>query len=136
MGRELRHGPWGRDWKVRVFSRERRYADQRVHENLEALDEVGTLDGALLHHPYRDLSHQVLKIATVRTVGGAGPPGARPPSALLGPDHPARLAVHPRLPDHERLARRGGGFRRVDGERVLGVPQVRLPLLMEGPPAV
>jgi glycosyltransferase involved in cell wall biosynthesis len=64
MGRELRHGPWGRDWKVRVFSRERRYADQRVHEHLEALKEVGTLEGALLHHPYRDLSHQVFKIAT------------------------------------------------------------------------
>jgi glycosyltransferase involved in cell wall biosynthesis len=63
MGRELRHGPWGRDWKVRVFSRDRRYADQRVHEHLDALKEVGTLDGALLHHPYRDLSHQVLKIA-------------------------------------------------------------------------
>lgn len=63
MGRELRHGPWGRDWKVRVFSRDRRFNDQRVHENLEALSEVGTLDGALLHHPYRDLSHQVLKIA-------------------------------------------------------------------------
>jgi glycosyltransferase involved in cell wall biosynthesis len=63
MGRELRHGPWGRDWKVRVFSRNRRFNDKRVHENLEALAEVGTLDGALLHHPYRDLSHQVLKIA-------------------------------------------------------------------------
>lgn len=63
MGRELRHGPWGRDWKVRVFSRERRFVDKRVHENLDALSDVGTLDGALLHHPYRDLSHQVLKIA-------------------------------------------------------------------------
>lgn len=63
MGRELRHGPWGRDWKVRVFSKDRRYADQLVHEHLDALDVVGTLDGALLHHPYRDLSHQVLKIA-------------------------------------------------------------------------
>lgn len=63
MGRELRFGPWGRDWKVRVFSRDRRFDDKRVHENLEALTEVGTLDGALLHHPYRDLSHQVLKIA-------------------------------------------------------------------------
>jgi len=64
LGRELRFGPWGRDWKVRVFSRDRRYDDRRVHEHLEALDEVGTLDGTLLHHPYRDLTHQVLKIAT------------------------------------------------------------------------
>jgi glycosyltransferase involved in cell wall biosynthesis len=64
MGRELRHGPWGRDWKVRVFSRDQRFSERRVHENLEGLDNVGTLDGALVHHPYRDLSHQVLKIAT------------------------------------------------------------------------
>lgn len=64
LGRELRHGPWGRDWKVRVFSRDRRYGVQWVHEHLDGLAEVGTLDGALLHRPYRDLSHQVLKIAT------------------------------------------------------------------------
>jgi (heptosyl)LPS beta-1,4-glucosyltransferase len=63
LGRELRFGPWGRDWKVRVFSRDRRYTDARVHEHLDALDDVGTLDGTLLHHPYRDLSHQVAKIA-------------------------------------------------------------------------
>jgi glycosyltransferase involved in cell wall biosynthesis len=64
LGRELRHGPWGRDWKVRVFSRDRRYAVQWVHEHLEGLSEVGSLDGTLIHRPYRDLSHQVLKIAT------------------------------------------------------------------------
>jgi glycosyltransferase involved in cell wall biosynthesis len=64
LGRELRHGPWGRDWKVRVFSRDRRYAVQWVHEHLEGLTDVGALDGTLLHRPYRDLSHQVLKIAT------------------------------------------------------------------------
>jgi glycosyltransferase involved in cell wall biosynthesis len=64
LGRELRHGPWGRDWKVRVFSCDRRYAVQWVHEHLEGLDDVGALDGVLIHRPYRDLSHQVLKIAT------------------------------------------------------------------------
>ena len=64
LGRELRHGPWGRDWKVRVFSRDQRFAIQRVHENLEVLDDVGTLQGALLHHPYRDVAHQVSKVAT------------------------------------------------------------------------
>jgi len=64
LGRELRHGPWGHDWKVRVFSREQRFAIRKVHENLEVLDDVGTLDGALLHHPYRDVSHHVSKVAT------------------------------------------------------------------------
>lgn len=63
LGRELRHGPWGRDWKVRVFSRDARYSSTKVHENLESLDDVGALDGVLIHHPYRDLSHQVVKIA-------------------------------------------------------------------------
>jgi len=63
LGRELRHGPWGHDWKVRVFSRSERFSNARVHENLESLDDVGALDGALLHHPYRDLSHQIVKIA-------------------------------------------------------------------------
>jgi glycosyltransferase involved in cell wall biosynthesis len=63
LGRELRHGPWGRDWKVRVFTSDRRFANVRVHENLESLDDVGTLDGALLHYPYRDLAHHVAKAA-------------------------------------------------------------------------
>ncbi|HEY4305148.1 MAG TPA: glycosyltransferase family 2 protein [Gemmatimonadaceae bacterium] len=63
LGKELRFGPWGRDWKVRVFSRSERFSSARVHENLEALDDVGELDGTLIHHPYRDLSHQIVKIA-------------------------------------------------------------------------
>ena len=62
LGRELRHGPWGRDWKVRVFTREQRFTGHRVHERL-AIADVGALEGALIHHPYRDLSHQVAKIA-------------------------------------------------------------------------
>jgi len=64
LGRELRYGPWGRDWKVRVFSREQRFEVRRVHENLAVRDDVGRLDGALLHYPYRDVAHQVSKIAT------------------------------------------------------------------------
>src|SRR6185312_17361377 len=63
LGRELRHGPWGHDWKIRVFSRDRRFVERRVHENLDDIASVGTLDGTLLHRPYRDLSHHVLKIA-------------------------------------------------------------------------
>jgi glycosyltransferase involved in cell wall biosynthesis len=63
LGRELLHGPWGRDWKLRVFSRDARYNGARVHENLESPSDVGRLDGALLHHPYEDLAHQIVKIA-------------------------------------------------------------------------
>jgi glycosyltransferase involved in cell wall biosynthesis len=63
LGRELRYGPWGRDWKVRVFDNRQRFSDARVHESLVGLRDVGVLDGALLHHPYRDLSHHVVKVA-------------------------------------------------------------------------
>jgi glycosyltransferase involved in cell wall biosynthesis len=62
LGQELRHGPWGRDWHIRLFTRERRYVCHRVHEHLEAIDDVGTLDGAIIHYPYRDIGHHVAKI--------------------------------------------------------------------------
>jgi glycosyltransferase involved in cell wall biosynthesis len=62
LGRELRHGPWGRDWHVRLFTRERRYVCHRVHEHLEAIDDVGSLTGPIIHYPYRDLGHHVAKI--------------------------------------------------------------------------
>jgi len=62
LGRELHHGPWGRDWHVRLFTRERRYVTHRVHEHLEPIDDVGTLTGAVIHHPYRDIAHHVNKI--------------------------------------------------------------------------
>lgn len=63
LGTELRYGPWGRDWKVRVFSSDQRYTTHRVHEHLQDLENVGALDGELLHYPYRDLPHHVMKIA-------------------------------------------------------------------------
>jgi glycosyltransferase involved in cell wall biosynthesis len=62
LGRELEHGPWGRDWHVRFFTRERRWITNRVHEHLEHVDDVGTLSGTILHYPYRDISHHVAKI--------------------------------------------------------------------------
>jgi glycosyltransferase involved in cell wall biosynthesis len=62
LGRELRHGPWGRDWHVRLFTRERRYVTNRVHEHLEPIADVGTLTGPIIHNPYRDIAHHVTKI--------------------------------------------------------------------------
>jgi len=62
LGRELRHGPWGRDWHIRLFTRERRYVTHRVHEHLEPIHDVGALTGPIIHNPYRDISHHVAKI--------------------------------------------------------------------------
>jgi glycosyltransferase involved in cell wall biosynthesis len=62
LGREQRRGRWARDWIVRLFHRELRYRPGRVHEQLEPVEPIGTLDGTLLHEPYRDLSHHLDKM--------------------------------------------------------------------------
>ena len=62
LGRRLRHGPWGRDWHIRLFTNERRFVTHRVHEHLEHVDDVGRLSGTVLHRSYRDLSHHLSKI--------------------------------------------------------------------------
>lgn len=62
LGKELRHGGWGRDWHVRLFTREGRFTENRVHEQLESPGDVGTLSAPLVHTPYRDLNHHLEKI--------------------------------------------------------------------------
>jgi glycosyltransferase involved in cell wall biosynthesis len=62
LGRELRRGHWGKDWVTRLFTRDRRYIERRVHERLESVAEPGRLEACLDHIPYRDLSHQLDKM--------------------------------------------------------------------------
>jgi glycosyltransferase involved in cell wall biosynthesis len=62
LGHELKRGHWGRDWVARLFTREQRYVERRVHEHLENITNPGLLSGCLLHTPYRDLSHQLEKM--------------------------------------------------------------------------
>ncbi|HLZ45492.1 MAG TPA: glycosyltransferase family 2 protein [Gemmatimonadales bacterium] len=68
-GRTIRFGGWGDDWVVRLFRRDRRYVERRVHEHLEHGDDVGKLRAPLLHTPYRDLSHYVEKLDRYATWG-------------------------------------------------------------------
>ena len=62
LGRELTRGRWGKDWVTRLFTRDRRYIERRVHEGLERVGDAGRLEGTLLHTPYRDLGHQLEKM--------------------------------------------------------------------------
>lgn len=62
LGRELTRGRWGKDWVTRLFTGERRYIERRVHEGLESVPELGTLQAPLVHIPYRTLGHQIEKI--------------------------------------------------------------------------
>jgi len=62
LGRERTRGRWGRDWHVRLFKRERRFADSKIHPDLEPIADVGTLQGTIRHAPYRDLTHHLEKM--------------------------------------------------------------------------
>lgn len=62
LGQELTRGHWGRDWVTRLFTRDQRFVERRVHESLEKVDGPGELSAVLLHAPYRDLSHQLEKM--------------------------------------------------------------------------
>src|SRR2546422_58463 len=41
LGRERQRGRWGRDWHVRLFRRNRRFSEDREHEGLEAVSDLG-----------------------------------------------------------------------------------------------
>lgn len=62
LGRELTRGRWGKDWVTRLFTRDRRFTERRVHESLEPVPDPGRLAGTLHHVPYRDLAHQIEKM--------------------------------------------------------------------------
>lgn len=62
LGRPMRHAGWGNSWAVRLFQRDRRFVDKRVHEGLEPVADVGRLRHPLEHTPYRDLAHHVKKL--------------------------------------------------------------------------
>ena len=62
FGRTITRAGWGEDWVVRLFRRERRFVERRVHEGLEAVADVGRLGAPLEHVPYRDLSHYLQKL--------------------------------------------------------------------------
>ena len=62
LGRTITRAGWGEDWVVRLFRRERRFVERRVHERLEPVADVGRLGAPLEHVPYRDLSHYLQKL--------------------------------------------------------------------------
>src|SRR5438128_4805447 len=62
LGRERKRGRWGRDWHVRLFRRDRRFSEDRLHERLDAVPDVGDLSGPIRHVPYRNLTHHLEKM--------------------------------------------------------------------------
>lgn len=62
LGRPVAHSGWGSDWVVRLFHKDRRFTERRLHEALEPVSDVGRLASPLDHVPYRDLSHYLQKL--------------------------------------------------------------------------
>ena len=62
LGGEMHHGHWARDWHVRLFKRDLRFLENRVHERLQDVADLGTLDAPILHTPYRDINHLFQKM--------------------------------------------------------------------------
>jgi glycosyltransferase involved in cell wall biosynthesis len=74
-GHVLRRGHWGRDWVVRLFKRDKRFAGKTAHPGLELeaseQPDIGALTNELDHTPYRDLMHHLEKILAYSRMSAA-----------------------------------------------------------------
>jgi glycosyltransferase involved in cell wall biosynthesis len=63
LGREIRHGGWFPDPKLRLFRRRfGRFDGRLVHEGVVVEGETRSLRCVLYHYPYRDVSHHREKV--------------------------------------------------------------------------
>lgn len=63
MGKEIKHCGWEKDKVIRLFTKEHRYEDVKVHAEIEAKkEEIGTLSGKLVHYSYRNFEDYLVKL--------------------------------------------------------------------------
>src|SRR2546426_5448382 len=106
LGRERRRGRWGRDWQLRLFTRERRFLLDRVHEGLEPVRDAGALHGTLRHAPYRNLRHQLDKMLLYAQWGAQDLHARGPAGPAVGARRPSPVALPAGVPRVRQLARR------------------------------
>jgi glycosyltransferase involved in cell wall biosynthesis len=69
LGREVRHGTWYPDWKLRLFDRRRgRWGGRDPHDRVELDGPTRRLAGDLLHDPYRSLAEHLATIDRYTTI--------------------------------------------------------------------
>lgn len=72
LGRWFGTRGWRREWKTRLFRRDAgEFDDAPIHEGAIIQGRIGTLDGPLLHYPYRDLAHFAEKMNLYSTAMAA-----------------------------------------------------------------
>lgn len=69
FGRVMRHGGWQTDRVIRLFKRECRYQDRRVHAEVEGYRRAGSLARPILHDTFRDWSSYLAKVDRYTTWG-------------------------------------------------------------------
>jgi glycosyltransferase involved in cell wall biosynthesis len=69
FGRIMKHGGWQTDRVIRLFKRECRYKDRRVHAEIEGWQTVGVLRHTLLHDTFRDWASYLAKLDHYTTWG-------------------------------------------------------------------
>jgi len=69
FGRIMKHGGWQTDKVIRLFRRECRYQDRRVHAEIEGWKTVGVLRNPLLHDTFRDWASYLAKLDQYTTWG-------------------------------------------------------------------
>jgi glycosyltransferase involved in cell wall biosynthesis len=90
LGRWILHGGWYPDRKVRLVRRgHARWGGVDPHDRLDADGPVGTLDGDIEHHTYRDIADHLRTIDRFTTVAARELHARGRGGALLG------MVVHP-----------------------------------------
>ncbi len=69
LGKVMKHGGWQTDKVIRLFRRECRYQDRRVHAEIEGWRSVGTLQEAILHDTFRGWDTYLAKLGQYTTWG-------------------------------------------------------------------
>ena len=73
FGRWIRHAGWWPDRTVRLFRKGMAHMPpQRVHESLQVEGTVAEMRHPLIHFPFRDLRHMMLKMDQYSTAGAEG----------------------------------------------------------------
>jgi glycosyltransferase involved in cell wall biosynthesis len=72
LGRDIRHGTWYPDWKLRLFDRRRgRWGGRDPHDRVEVDGPTRRLAGDLLHEPYRSFEEHLATIDRYTTIMAA-----------------------------------------------------------------
>lgn len=69
FGRLMRHGGWQTDKVIRLFRKECRYQDRRVHAEVSGHRRLGTLRHPILHDTFRDWTSYLIKVDRYTTWG-------------------------------------------------------------------